>query len=545
MNTSNRNANRASAGSSLAAAWPAALLILAGLAAYAAVASNTIMYSRLEFDEVGYLVKSWWYVTGALKPYSAADSSLTMPGFPFGLGGLQIAMGLSATAARMAMVGLGLMNGILLFLLSRKLTANPLAAAAGVMIFLGAPATAYSFSTATPVALISLFQIISLWLLVMGLGRPKIWLSLVMGLVLAAQLMCSSDMVVPVLLLILLFFAAAGRGRWLHGPIVLIVIAAVIAATLYVFPDQFTTYLLNQPIVLVVRDLTGLAPIGRGLPPPMRPDYDIARIQQDLLEGVLMPYGGTILLGVLLIALTLRGPRVLWIPAIYVIVSLASGAVFLLPGCDTCAATAPSQVIVAGALSAAMALAFLSRWRRQHQGAGSPLVIGGALAALTINTFAPGLATRDVMHFFPAATMKQTRPVAEQRDIPALMRFIGQNASGTEPILLLHKLPALPYAVHMAGRKFPAASLNPAAQFRAPAASDSQREAALAAIERGGGWSDATMKRWVQRDYDMILWQDGVLPPDNETSELLGQLFDVAGTTEFRGAKLTLYKRKG
>jgi hypothetical protein len=537
MSPSRRNVASATPPNTLATWLPAGFVLLAGLAAYAAVASNAVANARLEFEEIGYLIKAWWYVTGALMPFSAADAAPTMPLFPYGLGALQTQIGLSATAARIAMVVLGLLNAVLLFSLCRKLTANSLASAAAVLLFIGTPATSYSFTVVSPVALVSLMHLIALWLLVLSVGRPKMWRSVVMGAVLAAIVLMNFDMALPVLFLIGLFMAAAGSARWVHGAVVIAVIAAIFGLLGFMLPDQFTAYLLNQPLV---RDLMGLGTASS--------QFSIIRIAEDAFEGVLLPYGGTIMLCLLLFALTLRGPRVFWLVPIYFVFSIVALAVVHAPGCDVCLAMAPSQVTSVGALGAAMTLAFLARLARQQNLAGAPLIIGGVFLALALNTFAPVLATREALHTFPAEMLKQPRPGAEQDDIAALMRFIGQNVpAGAEPVLLMHRLPALPYAVHMAGRRFAAVGINPVASMRGlPATlSGARRESALAALERTGGWSAETLRRWIERDYDLVIWQDGAVAMDAMIAALLQTGFETAGTTEYRGAKLTLYKRKG
>ena len=143
--------------------------------------------------------------------------------------------------------------------------------------------------------------------------------------------------------------------------------------------------------------------------------------------------------------------------------------------------------------------------------------------------------------------LKQPRPGAEQEDIATLMRFIGQSVPpGSEPILLMHQLPALPYAVHMAGRRFATLSIQPLASLANVSVSltEARRESASAAIEQSGGWTAETLRRWVERDYELILWQEGAVAIEPATATLLEANFEAAATTQYRGSTLTLYKRK-
>lgn len=522
---------------------PAGFLIVAALASYAAVAYNAVINGRLGADEVVYLIKGWWYITGSLMPFSTADASPTMPTYPFALGALQNAIGLSLFNARVAMAGLGALNGLLLFLLCRKLTANTLASAGALLVFLGAPATSYSFTTVTPVAFVSTLQLAAAWLLLLGLGRPKIWLTLAMGLVLGVLPLTSSDMTIPALLMAVLFVLAT-RSAWIkYGLPVFVVMAGVIAAALYVLPEQFSTFLLDQHLPQLLLHFAGVMP-------SLMTDtqtYDVARIAGDVIEGVLFPYGGTIIMCIVLFGQTLSGPRVLWAIPFYFVLALAAVTVFRAADCEACVAMAPSQVSAVGALGAGLALAFLARWRRQNQGSGTAFMVGGAVFALAVNTFAPGLSLRENLHYFPAEMLKQSRPAAEQQDIAALMRVVAENIPGSERVLLLHKVPALPYAVHMAGRRFPAVSLNPLETLRIVPTSmgASQREAMLAAIDRSGGWTAETLRRWIDRDYDAIVMQEGILNLDQTTVEMLDANFEIAASPDYRGAKLIFYKRKG
>jgi len=525
--------NAAASSSPSSSQWLAAGFVLAAAAAaYAAVTSNALSNARLEFEEVGYLVKAWWYVTGALTPFGAGDALPTMPVFPFALGMAQTQIGLSVEAARIAMIVIGVANAIILYLLCRKLTANVLASAAAVLIFIATPATAYSFTATGPVGLVSLLHLAAVWIIVLSVGRPKLWLSALMGATLALIVLTSFDMALPAALLLGVFMAAAGSARWLHGAAVAAVIAAALGAAVTLLPEQFAAFLLKEPLTALV---TGAA------------DFNLMGIGVNAYEGVLLPYGGTILLCLLLVPLTLAGPRALWIVPIYVLLALAAITVLRAPGCAVCAATAPSQISAVAALGAAMTLAFLARVARQKNLSSAPLAVGGVFLALALNTFGPVLAGSEVLRSFPAEVLKQPRPAAERQDVAALMRFIGQNvAAGGEPMLLLHDMASIPYAVHMAGRRFPSVSLNPAAAQRtlATTLSGPRREAALAAIENSGLWTAETLRRWVERDYDLILWQEGAVAKDQMVAALLETGFETVAETDYRGSRLILYRRK-
>ena len=284
MRPSRRNAPAATSPNKLIIWLPVGFVLLAALAAYTAVASNAITNAALGFEEVGYLIKAWWYITGAVMPFSATDAAPTLPLFPFSLGALQTQIGLTAPAARIAMVLIGLLNAVLLYSLCRKLTANSLASAAAVLIFIGSPATAYSFTVVSPIALTSLLVISALWLLVFRVGRPKVWRSVAMGLILTAIMMLNIDMALPALFLLIVFMAAVGSGRWVHGAIAIAVIAMIIGVCVFALPDQFSVFLLHHPIIAPLLDLAGL-----GQMTPAVTNFNMSRIAEDAFEGVLLP----------------------------------------------------------------------------------------------------------------------------------------------------------------------------------------------------------------------------------------------------------------
>ena len=115
---------------------PAVLVLLLAAVAYGAIATNAFHNGAISFAESPYLIKSWWYVTGIAAPYTAADATWTTPLYFYLLGWWQSLMGVGVEPARALSIGLGVVNGGLLFAICRRLTGNALAAAAGVLLLL-------------------------------------------------------------------------------------------------------------------------------------------------------------------------------------------------------------------------------------------------------------------------------------------------------------------------------------------------------------------------------------------------------------------------
>jgi hypothetical protein len=70
------------------------------------------------------------------------------------------------------------------------------------------------------------------------------------------------------------------------------------------------------------------------------------------------------------------------------------------------------------------------------------------------------------------------------------------------------------------------------------------RESVQAAIEEESQWTDETLARWLGRDYDFVLFQEDRTTDQRAVIAALGNQFDVAASTVFRGSNVFLYKRK-
>jgi hypothetical protein len=52
------------------------------------------------------------------------------------------------------------------------------------------------------------------------------------------------------------------------------------------------------------------------------------------------------------------------------------------------------------------------------------------------------------------------------------------------------------------------------------------------------------MRRWIDRDYDVILYQDDRSVDLGALRDMIAVRFDVAASTTYRGQSIILYKRK-
>jgi hypothetical protein len=162
-----------------------------------------------------------------------------------------------------------------------------------------------------------------------------------------------------------------------------------------------------------------------------------------------------------------------------------------------------------------------------------------------MNVFAPALATRDAYLFYPAPLLARGTPT-ELADVDTFARWLAATAPAGEPILLIHNTPSLPYAVFRGAHLFPMQNIDPDATHRVirPHLNPTTTEAIQAAVEAETLWTDDTQRRWLERDYDLVLFQPNKAVDQSAITTTLAHDFEAAGSTTFRGLPVTLYKRK-
>lgn len=537
---------------------PAGLLLLGILAVYGVLGGQTLLHGQSLPEETAALIRSWWYVNGSVRAYTAADATWSMPFYFYQLGYWQTLAGIGALPGRLLSMAIGVADGILLFLICRRLTANAVASAAAAFIFLATPATVFAFATATPASTIALLHLAGVWLIVAHMGRPQVWASIAMGAVCAALYFYRQDMILAVVVLLPLYVVAVGRAkRWQHAAIAVAALVLCTAGILALFPAKLGDYATRLPVLYPLIERLGvISPnfllIDRGTSGANPMVFSLARIRfMDVFEGFVLPYSGTILAALALFLLAGRGLRVLWIPALY-FVWLAAAHVLGAPGfCNGCSTSYAPTFAGIGALAAGLALALLGRSAKDKALPPPVAIISAAVAAVGLNMFMPALAKTPAYHMYPAPLMGETTTVDERADTVALARWIAALAPRPDPILAVHslgktQLPALPWAVFLAGHLMPVQSFDPPATRRIlnPRLPAAQREAVQAAVDAESLWTDETLRRWIERDYDLIVVQHD--PSLNQTA-LLGSIaarFDLAGTTRYREQDISLYKRK-
>jgi hypothetical protein len=531
---------------------PAIALLLGGAAAFVALSLNVSGNARLTTEEAGGLIRALWYASGAVRPFSSADAANAMPLYPYLVGLWQSAFGADPLVARQLSIILTVVDAALLFTICRRLTANTQVAAAAVFLFLVTPAAAYFHATAVPVAALTLLHLTAILAIVHSLGRPRLWLSAALGLCFAGMILIDRDALASVLFLGPLFIVAVGRRRAPQAAVLMVVFGGVIGATAALFGERWLDVLRWGPVMAPIWQAVGLAPRAFALIEANTREGAAAAISVPrnltsiIIDSIVLPYGAAICGALLLFAVSGRALRVLWAVPLYVLWLIGARVISVLSGRGEDLIQFAAGDLAIAALGCALTLAMIWKAARDSGLTGSVIVIGGALLITAANTFAPALATAPDRQFFPAPMLKYPGPQAEALDLRKLEDFIAKNTVAGDALLILHDLPAAPLAATLAGRRISAQSIAPISAYRTLKAglAGPEREATLAAIEGQGFWTDETMTRWIERDYDAILVEDGLKISGREKIDAGLNSFERIGAISVAGRQLTLYKRK-
>ncbi len=537
--------------------FPAVLLWLLAAAVYGGSTYYALQYGYAWSDEITYLIKSYWYVTDTVRPYTNADVTGSMPLYFYQLGFWQELVGANLIAGRALSIALGAVSAFLLFSICRRLTANTTVSAAAVLVFVATPATTYYFATATPAATISTLHLIAIWLIVTALGRPRLWATVAMGALCAALFFYGQNMILAVAVIVPLYVLAIGKKRWLHGGALVVTMLGSSAALVLTFSERLLQYALHLPGLAPALESFGWSTpnftlINNGTVNP--PSMDFAFNDFDLtalIDGLLLPYAGTLLFALLLFRFGHKGLRVLWIVPIYFFWLAATHFIGSFGQCGACVHSYVPQFAAVGALAVALTLGMMAHWARQNGVPQATLAITCAIIVSVGNTFAPGLAFKDEYRLFPLSRVSLDRASFESDRIETLTQWIASHTSADEPVLVVQglgqtSLPTLPYAAFLAGHTMPVQSIDLASSYKqlksglSPAAQD----AVQAAIDEESLWTDATMRRWINREYDLILFQEDQAIDQSDQLIRITALFNHVASTTYRGSNIYLFERR-
>src|ERR1700731_2327169 len=141
-------------------------VVLAALLCWGVLSVIAVLRQGTWADEAGYIIKAWWYISGAVKPYSAEDATWYQPLVFYALGSWQRMFGPAIVSSRAFSLVITAVNiGLLASLLHRLgCTVWPIAFA--IVVFALTEDSIFYFNSATPFAGTICLQLAALHLLV-------------------------------------------------------------------------------------------------------------------------------------------------------------------------------------------------------------------------------------------------------------------------------------------------------------------------------------------------------------------------------------------
>ena len=188
--------------------------LIAALAGWLVLSIVAVTRQGTWADEVNYILKSWWYVNGTLKPYSAEDSTWYQPLIFYAVGAWQLIAGHGIVASRLLTMLITACNLALLAWLLRRLGCGVWPISAAIVIFALTEDSIFYFNSVTPFALAILLQLVALHLLLSMNGSASVKLALMLGAVLTAAYLLRINLVLFIALALAVAWVRAGRDRW-------------------------------------------------------------------------------------------------------------------------------------------------------------------------------------------------------------------------------------------------------------------------------------------------------------------------------------------
>lgn len=142
------------------------------LLAWAAWSFFSVTRQGTWLDETTYVIKSWWYITGVVTPYSAKDSTGYLPLHYYAVGMWQSLFGNDIVASRLWSTFLTAINIALIAFLLRRFGCSVWTIAIAIMVFALNEESMFYFSSVTPYALAVCLQLVCLHFLIDLDQRP-------------------------------------------------------------------------------------------------------------------------------------------------------------------------------------------------------------------------------------------------------------------------------------------------------------------------------------------------------------------------------------
>lgn len=189
-------------------------VLAAILAGWLVLSVFAVMRQGTWADEAGYILKSWWYVSGAVKPYSAEDATWYQPLIFYALGAWQWIFGHDIVSSRAFSLAIDAVNIALLAGLLRRLGCTVWPIAFAIAVYALTEDSIFYFDSATPYAYAVCLQLAALHLLLGMKKSASFAFALAFGAVLTAAYLLRINLIAFIALSLAIVWVRAGRDRW-------------------------------------------------------------------------------------------------------------------------------------------------------------------------------------------------------------------------------------------------------------------------------------------------------------------------------------------
>ena len=189
-------------------------VLLSVLVCWMALSVTAVLWQGTWADETDYIIKSWWYLSGGVKPYTAEDATWYQPLIFYALGSWQWVFGHGVVSARtFSLVMTGINIGLLASLLQRLgCTVWPIAFA--IVVFALNEDGIFYFNSATQFAAFICLQLVALHLLLQMNKNASFAVAIAFGAVLTMAYLLRINSIAFIAISVAIVWVRAGPDRW-------------------------------------------------------------------------------------------------------------------------------------------------------------------------------------------------------------------------------------------------------------------------------------------------------------------------------------------
>lgn len=500
----------------------------AGLAALGCVVLLWLILSAIAVprqgtwaDETGYILKSWWYITGVVRPYSAEDATWYQPLIFYVIGIWQWIVGHDVAASRSISVLFTAINIGLLAELLRRLNCGVWPIVFAIVVFALTEDSIFYFSSATPFALSVCLQLIALHLMLSMRRSAGYAVVVALGVVLTMIYFVRINLVSFIAVSLAIVWVRAGRDRWRVYFVSAAAFVLTWSALAWVWGSRFIYVSLWFPNVTDWLFSTGVLPPlfphalslsrqtllidgpSRSLAEQLAYVFGSDMMVNWFLAHHVLPVAATILaLGALVVR---RMPNRGWMAtfvAVYIFLLLfhhLSAQSY----CPVCIQGYANYFNYFGALAGALALNGLSE-QVARKTAGRMVSVGAIVLSLVLAS---------LQSWYLVGT---NRLPSIRNQESSLSSEVHQVSDGLRPLLPANSVVGfigsdsrIPLALYYAGIRVPPVTLTLISFDRRlnDNLTAEQRASTIAEIEDLSFWTDQTAENWMRNDFEIVVVQ--------------------------------------